>query len=256
MKKRNILLVDIGNTSISVGIGNDKSVSLLLRVSTARCSQIAVRKAILKITGKAAVAGSVLCSVVPSLNKLWIREMERAAGRKPLVVSHRLKLGIDVDYPRPESIGQDRLANVCGAVSLWGAPVLVADFGTASTFDVVNKEGTFIGGVIAPGLKLMADCMADGTALLPGIKIKAACPAIGRTTEQAMQIGAVKGYHGLVREIIQHLIRKNRLGRIKLVATGGLAALVLKGLDMPFKIDQSLTLRGLYCILKLNAEGI
>jgi len=254
MKYKNILLVDIGNTSVCVGIACRKRVSLISRVATAACSPGSVLKAIERAARGNQLTGSVLCSVVPRLNRLWISEMEKAVCHKPLTVGHHLNLGLRVRYPMPATIGHDRLANVCGAVQRWGAPVLVADFGTASTFDVVDVKGSFIGGVIAPGIRLMADCMADRTALLPRIRIDCKCPAIGRSTEQAMQIGTVIGYQGLVRGIVEHLVTRNGLGHIKLVATGGLAGLVLKDLDMPFTVDPSLTLRGLYRIYELNSK--
>jgi len=183
-------------------------------------------------------------------------EMTKSSGSEPLIVNHRLKLGLKLDYPKPATLGADRLANMCGAVVRHGFPVLVADFGTASTFDIVTSKGSFIGGVIAPGLNLMTDYMTERTALLPRIKLDTRVPSIGRKTEQAMQIGAIIGYRGLVREITEYLIRQNGLGPIKLVATGGLAGKVLKDLDIPYQIDQQLTLWGIYRIYQLNSEGL
>ncbi|MDD4871788.1 MAG: type III pantothenate kinase, partial [Kiritimatiellae bacterium] len=212
----------------------------------------AIRRVIRKVLRNIKVTGGVLCSVVPQLNGLWNREMTIAIGQRPFIVNHRLKLGVKLAYPKPGSIGADRLANICGAFHKYGHPVLVADFGTAATFDVITSKGSYIGGVIAPGLRLMSDYMADRTALLPRITINGTCPGIGRCTEDAMRIGAFIGYRGLIREITEYLIKHNDLGHITLIATGGLATTVLKGINLRFHIDQNLTLYGLYRIFQLN----
>jgi type III pantothenate kinase len=252
MQNKNIVLVDIGNTSVSVALGNRYTVTNIRRLNTTQCNPKSVRKIIFQVLRNNRSGGGVLCSVVPQLNKLWIREMTSAIGKKPLLVSHRLNLGAQLNYPKPATIGADRLANICGTVHLYDLPVMIADFGTAATFDIITKKAVFIGGVIAPGLSLMTAYMADRTALLPQISIPGNCPRIGRNTEQAMQIGTLIGYHGLIREITEYLIRQNGLEQIKLVATGGLAKMALNGLNMPFSIDQTLTLQGLYRIFQLN----
>lgn len=253
MKKTEILLVDVGNTSVCISVGGDSTISCPVRLKTVLCCQKSVRKVIRQVLGSRKPAGCVLCSVVPGLNDLWSDEMHRAIGLKPILVHHRLNLGLALDYPKPASIGADRLANVCGAVGKYGSPVMVVDLGTATTFDVVSARGAFIGGVIAPGPRLMLDYMADRTAQLPRIKMEGKCPGIGLTTEEAMRIAAVVGYHGLIREITGYLIRCNSLKGISLVATGGFAKETMKGLNMPFVVDSALTLQGLYRIFELNA---
>ena len=121
--------------------------------------------------------------------------------------------GVGIDYPKPDSIGPDRLANAVAARKRFGAPVVVVDFGTAVTFDVVNSKGDYDGGVIAPGLAAMTDYLHEKTALLPRIKIREIKTVIGKSTEQAMLIGAVHGYRGLVRELIAELKRELKAGK-------------------------------------------
>ena len=149
-----------------------------------------------------------------------------------------------IDYPKPETIGADRLADAAGAVSRYGAPVLVMDFGTALTAAVVTADRVWRGGVIAPGFPLMRDYLFERTAKLPRMKIGSGrAPKIGRSTEEAMRFGALVGYRGMVREIVAEL-RKNFKTDFRLVATGGFAKWVLKDLDLPFVVDPTLTLYG------------
>ena len=151
---------------------------------------------------------------------------------------------LQLDYPKPETIGADRLADAAGAVSRYGAPVLVMDFGTALTAAVVTADRVWRGGVIAPGFPLMRDYLFERTAKLPRMKIGSGrAPKIGRSTEEAMRFGALVGYRGMVREIVAEL-KKNFKTDFRLVATGGFAKWVLKDLDLPFTIDPTLTLYG------------
>ena len=151
---------------------------------------------------------------------------------------------VALDYPRPETIGADRLADAAGAVSRYGAPVLVMDFGTALTAAVVTKDRVWRGGVIAPGFPLMRDYLFERTAKLPRMKMGTGkAPKIGRSTEEAMRFGALVGYRGMVREIVATL-KRNFKEDFRLVATGGFAKWVLNDLDLPFTIDPTLTLYG------------
>jgi type III pantothenate kinase len=124
-------------------------------------------------------------------------------GWRPIELHWENVAGIGIDYPRPETIGPDRLANAMAARARFGAPVVVLDFGTAVTLDVVNRRGDYTGGVIAPGLSAMTDYLHEKTALLPPIHIREVRRAIGRSTEEAMLVGAVHGYRGLIRELVR-----------------------------------------------------
>lgn len=247
-----IIAVDIGNTSASIGIAHDTKITCVSRMHGGIRDRKVIRNTIARLARNRCIDGSVFCSVVPSANQTWISELKRSLGSDPLVVNHRLKLGIGISYPRPATIGADRLANACGAVSRYGAPVIVADFGTALTFDVISADGAYIGGVIAPGLPIMTDYLAEKAALLPRIRLKGPYREVGKNTVGAMRIGAKVGYRGMVREIVKYLKAGLRLKRVKLCATGGYAEWALDGLDMPFRFDPDLTLYGLSRIYELN----
>jgi len=161
-------------------------------------------------------------------------------SRSTFSVSHSLTL----DYPKPETIGADRLADAAGAVSRYGAPVLVMDFGTALTAAVVTGDCVWRGGVIAPGFPLMRDYLFERTAKLPRMKLGSGkAPRIGRSTEEAMRFGALVGSRGMVREIVAELQRNFKV-EFRLVATGGYAKWALENLSLPFVIDPTLTLYG------------
>lgn len=186
--------------------------------------------------------GALLCSVVPA--KATILH-EFLARRGPV---HRLDstsdTGLIIDYPLPAQIGADRLANAIGVAARHGVPAIVIDFGTAVTFDVVAAGPTYCGGVIAPGLGAMQDYLGRRTALLPKIELQEPRSAIGKSTVEAMQSGAVFGYRGLVREILGQ-IRQEMAGNPRVIATGGDAALIARGLPEIDQVDPDLTLEGM-----------
>jgi type III pantothenate kinase len=251
----NCIVVDIGNTSTAVGLARDGAISGVCHLHGGLKDKRAIAHVVRGLCGRVPVHGSALCSVVPSANAVWQAQLRRLLGRPPLVVSHRVQLGVQVTYPRPSSIGADRLANASAAVARYGAPAIVADFGTAVTFDVILPRQGYIGGVIAPGLPLMTDYLYEKTALLPHIRLVGGLGPIGRSTAEAMRIGAKVGYRGMVREIVIHLMRGLKLKKAALCATGGYAKWALHGLDMSFTIDPDLTLFGISRIFELNQGG-
>lgn len=192
----------------------------------------------------------VLSSVVPEKGEVIARHLRSSPILK---VSAKLQLGVGIDYPKPRTIGADRLANAAGALVFYGAPVVVVDFGTAVSFDIISKDRAYVGGVIAPGLEAMTDYLHQRTALLPKIKLLEPGSAIGKSTKAAMLSGAVYGYRGLVRQILVELGRELGPGRkLKVVATGGYAELIAAGLPEIKTVHPSLTLEGLRIIGNLN----
>jgi len=168
-------------------------------------------------------------------------------------VGAKCNLGVGVDYPNPDSIGADRLANAAAVVALYGYPAVVVDFGTAVTFDVVSAKRCYIGGVIAPGLEAMTNYLYKRTALLPKLTLAEPRRAVGRSTKGAMMSGAVFGYRGLVREILAR-ISQEAFGRRKarIVATGGYARLIAARMPEIEAVHPNLTLEGLRIIANLN----
>jgi type III pantothenate kinase len=187
----------------------------------------------------------VAASVVPSHNAA----VTEAFGENVFWVRGTVDLGLRVDYPKKSQIGADRLANAMAARSLFGTPAVVVDFGTALTFDVVDPGGAYVGGVICPGLNALTDYLHQRTALLPKISMREPRRAVGRTTVEAMQIGAVLGYRGLVREILAGIGKDLGAGKeLHVIATGGQGALVARGLPEIGLVHPTLTLEGLRLI--------
>ena len=191
----------------------------------------------------------VLASVVPANVPDLLASQ---AGKKVVELSHRIPLGVAVDFPDPSKIGADRLANaVAVAQRRFDGPVIVVDFGTAVTFDIIDRRPAYIGGVIAPGLDAMRHYLHQKTALLPEIDLARPDTAIGKTTIHAMQSGAFHGYRGLVKEILQQI--ESEMGEpAKVIATGGYAGLIAEGLPVITSVEPYLTMQGLLHVAHLN----
>lgn len=192
----------------------------------------------------------VVSSVVPAKDAV----VRRAAGGRPvLFIDGKTDLGVGVDYPKPKTIGADRLANAAAVAELYGFPAIVVDFGTAVTFDVVSAARSYIGGVIAPGLESMTTFLYQRTALLPKLTLREPAAAIGKSTEAAMMAGAVHGYRGLVAEILRQIRAENfPRQRVHIVSTGGYAALIARQLPEIATVHENLTLEGLRIIANRN----
>ena len=284
MSKAGCIVIDIGNTSTALGFYTsgafslcDKSSHRLPQIRTDNkcknlCQSVSICGQKLHALGRVSrihhfrggiaknapqirlaleslcAAGTpervVMASVVPAVNARWMRLLKKDFALPTLLVTCKTPMPIGIRYPKPETIGADRLVNACGAFVRYGTPAIVADFGTALTFDVLSREGDYIGGVIAPGLPLMTDYLYEKTALLPRIDLAGRCPDIGTSTESAMRIGARIGHRGMVRETIRHLLATTGR-RTTLCATGGYARWALDGIALPFHIDPDLTLFGL-----------
>jgi len=244
------IVIDVGNTSTSLGCYDDGGVS---RVTAIRGGIADPRRvdAALRKAGARQAERAVLASVVPATTSRWRWLLRRLYGLDVLVLSHRTPMPVGVRYPKPASIGADRLANACGAAMRYGAPAIVADFGTALTFDVLSADRHYVGGVIAPGLPLMTDYLHEKTALLPRVALAGEIEAVGTSTANAMRIGALMGHRGMVREVVAHLCRTTG-DDVRLCATGGYAHWALDGLDLPFRIDPDLTLFGLGTVHDVN----
>lgn len=248
-----LILVDVGNTSCTLGLAINGQIRRIGRVPTHVLNPLcAYQAAVEKLLRNQHAQDSVLCSVVPGKDRSWFRVLRNFTGNRPLQVSTQINLGIDIRYPHPETIGADRLANAAAVIEQLGTPAIVADFGTALTFDVIAPDGAYVGGVIAPGLPLMTHYLSERTALLPQITLHGRYGRYGRSTVEAMRIGAMVGYRGMVREILHHLMQSFPGSRPHLVATGGYATQALKGLNLSILIDPHLTLKGLVRIHRLN----
>jgi len=240
-----ILLFDIGNTHTHIGLADGRRVFKQANIPTLAWFGGSAVARVQKIVGAHQIEGVALCSVVPRATPL-VRKAARTVWKaETLELTPKTLRGVGIDYPKPNSIGPDRLANAVAAKFRFGAPVVVVDFGTAVTFDVVDSRGNYVGGIIAPGLAAMTNYLHEKTALLPKIEIRDIKTSIGKSTEQAMLVGAVHGYRGLVRELIGDLKRELRAKKLPVVATGGYAKLIAAKLPEISAVAPDLTLEGL-----------
>jgi type III pantothenate kinase len=240
-----ILLFDIGNTHTHIGLADYRRVLKQRDIPTLTWFGGGAAALVKKFAGKNKIAGAVLCSVVPRATPLVRKTVRTLWKLNALELNPKTIRGVGIDYPQPNSIGPDRLANAVAARQRFGAPVVVVDFGTAVTFDVVDSAGNYVGGIIAPGLAVMTDYLHEKTALLPKIEIREIKSAVGKSTEAAMLVGAVHGYRGLVRELIAELKRELRADKLPVVATGGYAKLIAAKLPEISAVAPDLTLEGL-----------
>jgi type III pantothenate kinase len=241
------LLIDISNSFTKLAFATGRKISKPKRIETRKLTGAALRR----LMRRRKIDIVVVSSVVPKKN----REVEKAKGQARILwLSPRVKLGVGIDYPKPKEIGADRLANAAAVAALYDCPAIVVDFGTAVTFDIVSAKRKYIGGVIAPGLEAMTNFLYRRTALLPKLSMKEPRSAVGRSTIEAMRSGAVIGYRGLVREIIQR-IKAERFPRqnVHVIATGGYADLIAKRLGEIDSVHPNLTLEGLRIVANLNA---
>jgi type III pantothenate kinase len=240
-----ILLFDIGNTHTHLGLANQKRVFKQANIPTSGWFNGHAKSAVVKFVGRNKLIGAASCSVVPQATPLVRKAVRQLWKLNCLELTPKTLRGVGIDYPKPTTIGPDRLANAVAARHHFGAPSVVVDFGTAVTFDVVNPSGDYAGGIIAPGLAAMTEYLHDKTALLPRIKIRETRSVIGKSTEQAMLVGAVHGYRGLIRELLLELKREMKTRRLPVVATGGYAKLIASKLPEITTVDPLLTLEGL-----------
>ncbi|HEY2045914.1 MAG TPA: type III pantothenate kinase [Candidatus Udaeobacter sp.] len=247
MRHSDYLLIDISNSYAKLAFASRDRVSNPARMPTSEVSSSMVAE----FLRRRQVNKVVVSSVVPTKNSA----ISKAARNKAQVLwlDWKLRLGVTIEYPKPQSIGADRLANAAAVADLYGCPSIVVDFGTAVTFDVVSARRRYIGGVIAPGLEAMTNFLFQRTALLPRLSLKEPHRAVGKSTVEAMRSGAVFGYRGLVREILAR-IKAEQFSRKKVtvVATGGYAGLVASQLPEVAVVHPHLTLEGLRIVGNLN----
>lgn len=233
------LLIDNSNTRTKIALGDATG---LLPWRGVLATADLNRESLVQLLADQKFDAVMICSVVPAKAAIL---RDYFAAKYPLhFLSSSSPLGMGIDYPLPSQIGADRLANAAGIVTRHRFPAIIIDFGTAVTFDVISAEPAYCGGVIAPGLGAMSGYLSQKTALLPEIELAEPPSAIGKSTVHAMQVGAVIGYRGLVKEIIAR-ISDELSGSPEIIATGGDAALIARGVPEIKTVDPDITLEGL-----------
>ena len=252
-----LLALDIGNTNIKYGVWDGDVLRASFRVSS-RLSRTADEygSVLVNLLGdsgikKTEIDGIIISSVIPPLNYTMCHMCEYFFGISPLMVGPGIKTGMNIKAENPKEVGADRIVNNVAAFKKYGGPIIVIDFGTATTFNVIDIEGSFIGGVIAPGIKTALEGLVKNTAQLPMIELVPPKRAIAKSTETNMQAGIIFGFAGLVDNIVGKI--KKELGcDAKIVATGGLGEIIAKETKNIDVVDRTLTLFGLKTIYDLN----
>lgn len=254
-----ILVVDVGNTNTVLGLLEGTEVRHTFRITTMPRTTDELGVLLLTLLQHRGIAagvieGAICSSVVPSVVYTIEKAIRRYLGLELLIVGRRLKTGIRIQTDNPREVGADRIVNAVAALERWGGPILVIDFGTATTVDCVTAEGVYVGGAIAPGFKISEEALFTRTAQLPRVEVAKPPSPIGRNTVHAMQSGLFWGYVGLV-DALATRCRAELDPRARVVATGGLSSLIAAESTTIEEVDAWLTLRGLALIYARNTPA-
>ena len=252
-----LLAVDVGNTNVVMGLYRGAELTQHWRLATdARRTAdeyAALLRGVMELSGRglADIDGMVVGSVVPALTPMFGDVGSRYLGVTPLVVGPGMRTGVDLRYENPREIGADRIVNAVAAHARYGGPVIVVDFGTATTFDVISADGAYLGGAIAPGIGIATDALFERAARLSRVDIVRPARVIGKTTVTAIQSGVYFGFLGQVDELVRRIL--GELGQpARVVATGGLADLLVGDSTTIAVVDPWLTLEGLRIVWERN----
>ncbi|MNW32704.1 Type III pantothenate kinase [compost metagenome] len=254
-----ILVVDIGNTNIVLGIYHNRELLHHYRILTSRQStEDEYGVLIHNLFGMKGISfqdieGVIISSVVPPLVKVLEQMCTKYIGRTPLIVGPGIRTGLNLRYENPREIGADRIVNAVAAVEQYGGPLVVVDFGTATTFDCIDDQRNYLGGVIVPGIGISTEALYQRASKLPRIELEKPKKVIGRNTVNAMQSGIIYGYAGQVDGIVAR-IRQEMQAEPTVIATGGLAELIAGETTSIQEIAPLLTLDGLRIIYERNRD--
>jgi type III pantothenate kinase len=253
-----LLAIDIGNTTVALGIFDEKKLKATWRLST-DVHKLADEYAslllnLLKLEGLSFsdIDKAIISSSVPPLVTIFEELCQRYCKVTPLVVGAGIKTGVRILLDNPREAGPDRVVNAAAAHRLYGGPLIVIDLGTATTLDAVSEDGDYLGGAIAPGIGIAAEALFERAAKLPRVELVSPKKAIGKGTVAAMQSGVIFGYVGLIEGIVARM-RKEMGGKVRVIATGGLADVIANETNVIEVLNPDLTLVGLRLIHELNS---
>lgn len=255
-----LLVIDVGNTITAIGVWNDNTLAGNWRISTDKeRTSDETGMLLISMLNSAGIAPGrihdvIMCSVVPPVMHSIVNAIKKYIGKTPLIVGIGVKTGINIKYENPKEIGSDKIVNAVAALKLYGGPVIIVDFGTATTFCAVNSKGDYKGGIICPGVKISAEALFAKASKLPRIEIVKPKQVIGRNTVSSMQSGIFYGFVGQVEYIVRLMKEEMAESGIKVVATGGMANLIAsetKSIDI---VNPYLSLEGLKFIYELNSK--
>jgi type III pantothenate kinase len=238
------LTIDIGNTNINLGVFAGRTLIRRLQIPTKSRSYAGLFESLFKRHRPEQI---LVCSVMPVATRMLVHDIKKLSRAKVYIIGKDIKVPVPNRYLRPKQVGQDRLVNAYAGIKLYGAPLIVVDFGTAVTFDVVSKKGEYLGGMIIPGLKISLDVLSERTALLPKVKLNVPTSLIGKDTRQSMLSGIVYGYAALCDDLVRRI--KRVIGvKAKVIATGGDAVLLKRYARSIDLVDSDLTLKGIHLL--------
>jgi type III pantothenate kinase len=256
-----LLAIDVGNTNIVFGVFEGDRLVESWRLATLRertSDEIGIWVAQLfehRALDAGKVTGMVMGSVVPPLTGTFLTMAQRYFGMTPLNVDSTVDTGLPILYKNPAEVGADRLLNGVAAYRLYGrerqAPMVIVDFGTATTFDAISANGEYLGGIITPGLQISADALFQRAARLPRVDLRKPCEVIGRTTVGAIESGLYYGYAALVEGLVERMVQELGPNTV-CIATGGLAGIIEPEVDAIDLVDPDLTLQGLRMVWERN----
>ena len=261
MNRPTLLVIDIGNTNVSIGIFDYAEGAGELaehwRLSTHReqtSDELSITlRSLFGQEGRdpAEITDVILSTVVPPLQPIWERACEKLFGSPPLVVGPGVRTGMPVRYENPREVGADRIVNSVAAFELYGGPIIAVDFGTATTFDCVSTAGEYLGGVICPGIHVSMEALFERASKLHRVEIARPKAVIGKTTTGAIQSGLLYGYAGMVDSMVERI--REELGALaKVIATGGLARRIASESKVIDQVVPFLTLQGLRILFEKN----